>query len=88
MELHWRAVWVFLVVFSGACFLSRFQFSIRHFSVSLALLILLLAPLPRALNQLRSSGWTAARAGVWLTVALALASVFTAVRAYPYTFHS
>jgi len=84
MELHWRAVWVFLVVFSGACFLSRFQFSIRHFSVSLALLILLLAPLPRALNQLRSSGWTAARAGVWLTVALALASVFTAVRAYPY----
>jgi hypothetical protein len=64
--------------------LSRFQFSIRHFSVSLALLILLLAPLPRALNQLRSSGWPAARAGVWLTAALALASVVTAVRAYPY----
>ena len=84
LELHWRAVWVFLVVFSGACILSRFQFSIRHFSVSLALLILLLAPLPRALNQLRSSGWPAARAGVWLTVALALASVVTAVRAYPY----
>jgi 4-amino-4-deoxy-L-arabinose transferase-like glycosyltransferase len=84
MELHWRAVWVFLVVFSGACILSRFQFSIRHFSVSIVLLILLLAPLPRALNQLRSSGWPAARAGVWLTVALALASVFTAVRAYPY----
>ena len=31
MELHWRAVWVFLVVYSGACILSRFQFSIRHF---------------------------------------------------------
>jgi len=29
-------------------------------------------------------GWSAARAGVWLTVALALASVFTAIRAYPY----
>jgi 4-amino-4-deoxy-L-arabinose transferase-like glycosyltransferase len=86
MELHWRAVWVFLVVYSGACILSRFQFSIRHFSVSLALLILLLAPLPRVLNQLRSSGWPAARAGVWLTVALALASVVTAVRAYPYYF--
>jgi 4-amino-4-deoxy-L-arabinose transferase-like glycosyltransferase len=83
MELHWRAVWIFLVVFTAACILSRFQFSIRHFSVSLALLILLLAPLPRALNQLRSSGWPAARAGLWLTAALALASIATAVRAYP-----
>ena len=84
MEMHWRATWIFLVVFTAACILSRFQFSIRHFSVSLVLLILLLAPLPRVLNQLRSSGWPAARAGVWLTVALALASVATAVRAYPY----
>jgi hypothetical protein len=86
MELHWRAVWVFLVVYSGACILSRFQFSIRHFSVSLALLILLLAPLPRTLELLRRSGWPAARAGVWLTAALALASMVTAVRAYPYYF--
>jgi hypothetical protein len=84
MEFHWRAVWVFLVVYSGACILSRFQFSIRHFSVSLALLVLLLAPLPRTLELLRRSGWPAASAGVWLTVALALASVATAVRAYPY----
>ena len=84
MKLHWRAVWVFLVVYSGACFLSRFQFSIRHFSVPLALLVLLVAPLPRALAFLRRSGWPAARAGVWLTVVLALASVVTAVRAYPY----
>ena len=51
MELHWRAVWVFLLVFTGACIFSRFQFSIRHFSVSLALLILMLAPLPRALES-------------------------------------
>jgi hypothetical protein len=84
LGLHWRAVWVSLVVFTGACMLSRFQFTIRHFTVSLALLILLLAPLPRVLSQLRSSGWPAARFGVWLTVALALASVATAVRAYPY----
>jgi len=86
MELHWRAVWIFLVVYSGACFLSRFQFSIRHFSVSIALLILLLAPLPRALELLQHAGWPAARAGVWLAAALALASVVTAVRAYPYYF--
>lgn len=84
MELHWRAVWVFLVVFTGACMLSRFQFSIRHFSISIVLLILMLAPMPRALSQLRGAGWPVARAGVWLTVALTLASVVTAVRAYPY----
>ena len=84
MDLHWRAVWVFLVVFTGACILSRYQFTIRHFSISLVLLILLLAPLPRSLHQLRNLGWPAARAGVWLTAALALASVVTAVRAYPY----
>ena len=84
MELHWRAVWVFLVVYSGACMVSRYQFSIRHFSVSIALLILMLAPLPRALNQLWGAGWPMARAGVWLTIALALASIATAVRAYPY----
>ena len=83
-ELHWRAVWVFLVVFTAACMLSPFQISIRYFSVPLALLVLLLAPLPRALESLRSSRWPAARAGIWLTVALAFASVITAVRAYPY----
>jgi 4-amino-4-deoxy-L-arabinose transferase-like glycosyltransferase len=83
LELHWRAVWVSLAIFTGACILSRFQFSIRHFSVSLALLVLLLAPLPRALNRLRSSGWPVARAGIWVMIALALASVATAIRAYP-----
>jgi len=84
LELHWRAVWVSLAVFTGACMLSRMQFSIRHFSVPLVLLVLLLAPLPRTLESLRRSAWPAARALVWVTVALALASVVTAVRAYPY----
>jgi hypothetical protein len=84
LESHWRAVWVSLAVFTGACILSRMQFSIRHFSVPLVLLVLLLAPLPRTLESLRRSAWPAARAFVWLTVALALASVVTAVRAYPY----
>ena len=83
LELHWRAVWVFLAVFTGACILSRMQFTIRHFSVPLALLVLLLAPL-RARWSRCEAGWPAARAVVWLTVALALASVVTAVRAYPY----
>ena len=84
LELHWRAVWVSLVVFTGACILSRMQFSIRHFSVPLVLLVVLLAPLPRTLESLRRSAWPAARALVWLAVALGLASVVTAVRAYPH----
>ncbi|MGA2347510.1 MAG: glycosyltransferase family 39 protein, partial [Candidatus Sulfotelmatobacter sp.] len=60
LELHWRAVWVSLAVFTGACILSRMQFSIRHFSVPSALLVLLLAPLPSTLQSLRRAGWRAA----------------------------
>ncbi|MGH9563416.1 MAG: ArnT family glycosyltransferase, partial [Terracidiphilus sp.] len=84
MELHWRAVWIFFGIFTAACIFSPDQFTIRHFSISIALLILMLAPLPRALNLLQNSGWAAARTGVWITVALALASIATAIRAYPY----
>src|ERR1017187_10989983 len=84
LESHWRAVWVSLAVFTGACIMSRMQFSIRHFSVPLVLLVLLLAPLPRTLESLRRSAWPATRALVWLTVALNLVSVVTAVGAYPY----
>lgn len=83
-ELHWRAVWVSLVVFTGMCMLSPFQFSFRHFSIPLALLTLLLAPLPRALEALARLGRAVAGAGMWVTAALALALVVTAVRAYPY----
>ena len=86
MELHWRAVWVFVVVFAGACILGRLDISIRHFSIPLALLTLLLAPLPGLLERLRRSGWRAAGLGYGLTAALALMSVFVAVRAYPYYF--
>jgi hypothetical protein len=52
--------------------------------VPLTLVILLLAPLPRLLQSLERSGWRAARACGWFTLALAGASIVTAVRAYPY----
>ena len=84
MEMHWRAVWVFLLVFTVACLLSRLTISIRHFSVPLVLLILLLAPLPRMLRRLQRYGCPVARYGVWVTAILALVSVCTAVRTYPY----
>jgi hypothetical protein len=84
MRMPWRAVGVFFFVFTGACILSRLTISIRHFSVPLVLMLLLLAPFPAMLQSLQNSGWKMARVGTWITVALALISIFTAVRTYPY----
>ncbi len=77
MQMRWRGIWVSLVVFVGVCMLNRLDISIRHFSIALALLILMLAPLPRMFESLNPN-W-----GKWLTVAAALASIVTAIRAYP-----
>ena len=82
-EMRWRSIWVSLVVFVAACMLSRLDISIRHFSIALALIVLLLAPLPRALELLGQSSPRTANVGKWLTIALALASIVTAIRAYP-----
>lgn len=86
LEFHWRAVWIFLLVFVAACLLSRMDISIRHFTVPIALLILLLAPLPRALALLKENGWPVARLAMGAYVVLALASLVTVIRAYPYYF--
>ncbi len=83
MELHWRCVWVSLVIFTVACMLNRLDISIRHFSIPLALMILLLAPLPRMLEFLRNDNWSGAKAAKWITIALTALAVFTAIRAYP-----
>jgi len=83
MELQWRSVWVSLVVFVAACLLNRLDISIRHFSVALALIVLLLAPLPRMLGLLRDAMPHRARVGNWLAIALVLASIVTAIRVYP-----
>lgn len=83
INMHWRAIWVSLTVFVAACLLSRLDVSIRHFLIALALIILLLAPLPRALARLRESSPQAARIGNWLTIALVFTSIVTAIRAYP-----
>jgi hypothetical protein len=83
MELHWRAVWISLVVFVAACMVNRLDISIRHFSIALALLILLLAPLPGMLESLHRLNWRGARAGKWVTIDLAVVSLATAVWAYP-----
>lgn len=85
-QAHWRAVWIFLVVMTGFCMLSRMTISIRHFTIPILLMILLLAPVPRAIERLGSNGW---RSGRLLTIGYALLSILslaTVIRAYPYFF--
>ncbi len=82
--LHWRVLWVSLLVFTGVCLLSPLDISIRHFSVPLVLLIMLLAPLPRMLGVLQ--GRSVVFAGAATVVALAVSCLFNAVHAYPYYF--
>ncbi len=83
MEMRWRALWVSLVVFVAACMLNRLDISIRHFLIALALLLLLLAPLPAMLESLRHAHWWGAHAASWITVGLAVACITTAAWAYP-----
>lgn len=83
VDLRWRALWVSLAVFVAACMLNRLDISIRHFLIALALLPLLLAPLPSMLDSLRRSHWQGARVASWITIGLAVASVGTAAWAYP-----
>ena len=83
IALDWRVLWVSLLVFTGTCMLSRLDISIRHFTVPLVLLILLLAPVPRMLGGPRRSGVSVGGVAV---AALAASCLFTAIRAYPYYF--
>jgi len=83
MEFHWRSIWVSCVVFTSACLLSRLDLSIRHFSIPLALMILMLAPLPRMLGLLREAEWRGRAAAAGATMVLAAASVITAIWTYP-----
>jgi hypothetical protein len=83
---HWRAVWVFLVVFTGCCMLSRMTISIRHFTIPILLMILLLAPIPRAIAQLAQNRTSMIRALAATYVFLSIFSLVTVIRTYPYYF--
>jgi hypothetical protein len=84
MEFHWRALWLGMAIITFFCVVSPMTISIRHFTVPLALLSLLLAPVPRLLASLRDAGRRWARPALWIAAALAAASVVTVVRAWPY----
>lgn len=82
-RVHWRVVWVSLIVFTAVCMLSRLDISIRHFAVPVAFIIVLLAPLPRMLNGLRGPFPLAGKAAI---IILAASCLFTAIRTYPFYF--
>ena len=86
LGLHWRAFWISLLVFTGACMLSPLDISIRHFTVPLVLLLVLLAPVPRMLSELRASSPTWVQLGSAAVTVSVAGCLFTAVRAYPYFF--
>lgn len=84
--VHWRVLWVSLFVFTGVCLISPLDISIRHFTVPIMLLILMLAPLPRLPEELRARTPLGAKLGTTVVAALAASCLFTAVHAYPFYF--
>jgi hypothetical protein len=82
----WRVLWVSLVVFAGICVLGHLNVSIRHFTIPLVLLILLLAPLPRLLGCIRTAAPKVAWAAGALVFLLVSSCLVTAARAYPHYF--
>jgi dolichyl-phosphate-mannose-protein mannosyltransferase len=78
---HWRVLVIGLFVFLTVCLLSRLDISIRHFMIPIALLILMLAPLPRMVSALPERSLLQAT-----TVVLAVSCVVPVLLAYPYFF--
>jgi len=77
-RIHWRVLWVALLVFVALCLASPLDTSIRHFSIPQVLLILMLAPLPLMLAR--------KPVALGLVVLLAGSCLFEMVRQYPYYF--
>ena len=83
LALHWQVLWVSLAVFTVACTASRMTISIRHFTIPIVLLIVLLAPLPRMIQRLHRQAPSWARGAAVLAGFLAASSLISAARAYP-----
>lgn len=83
MGLHWRALWIALVIHTAACLASRMTISIRHFSMPYVLLILLLAPLPRLVKRLRATKPVLGHALAAACALLVLSCIGSVLLAYP-----
>ena len=86
VRVHWRVLWVSLIVFTAVCMLSHLDISIRHFTVPIALLVLMLAPLPRMLATLCLTKLRLAQVSAACVIVLIGCCLFTAVRTYPFYF--
>lgn len=84
VQIHWRVLWVSLIVYSVLCMLSHLNVSFRHFSIPLVLLMLLLATLPAMLQRFRVLAPRIAVAATALCAASVLSMLFVAVSHYPY----
>ena len=84
---HWRMLWLGLAVYVAVCLMSPMDISIRHFSVPMVLVMVLLAPLPAISRQAQTQLPTGAR---WVVPALltsmVLSCLYSAVSAYPHYF--
>ena len=78
---HWRVLMVGFFVFLAVCLLSRLNISVRHFMIPIALLTLMLAPLPRMISALPRRRMLLA-----VTGALAVSCFVPILLAYPYFF--
>ena len=76
---HWRVLMTGFFVYLTICLLSLLDMSIRHFLIPVALLILMLAPLPLMVSCFRGQK-------LWATavVAAAVSSFVAVAMAYPY----
>lgn len=86
LGVHWRALWTALVLFVIASILGHFDVSYRHFTIPVALMTLLMAPLPRLLEHWRRRSPAAARTMTAVVALLAVSSLVSVVRAYPHYF--
>jgi hypothetical protein len=81
VQAHWRTFMVAFFVFTAVCLLSRLNIGIRHFTVPIILLVLMLAPLPYMIQKMPSPKPLLALTVVFL--AISFVACFTA---YPYFF--
>ncbi|HTP69103.1 MAG TPA: glycosyltransferase family 39 protein [Dongiaceae bacterium] len=81
---HWRALWTFLIVFTFFCLISPMTISIRHFTIPILLMILLLAPVPKILMLLWEHGWRGAPVLAATYGLLAVISIATIYSHFPY----
>jgi hypothetical protein len=81
---HWRVLWIAFAAFTAVCLGSNLDIGFRHFSVPLVLLILMLAPLPRIVANLRLSAPKMSRALAIVIAACTAQCLVAALAAYPF----